>query len=768
MLEVYKSRPTVFTLDGLTNAVINFPLDLLETQPLWNLSAYAAVAMYVQNIFPIKDIKLVSETLLRNSVNNYLTIKTKVPQEQTFERDSHRQKRYKINLPSTSFASSDIEVESDSEIQSDEDENYSDNPSSNELKLQIVVESEDDDECDRIEPSQQLPSDKSSTIASPTSRILNSSGITRPNSAINVISSIVIPSKVESVPLVAISRDVEVPTSIGDTIPVEVSTSIGDTIPVEVATSIGDTIPVEVSTSIDMATSIECIGITSNEVITAAITLAEVIPINESTSIIKSTSTEIVASIDNEIVTSTGVVTPIEVEISSTAVASPIEVEISTEHSSNNTSKITNQQFTEGSEVDMLLEEAISTDNIPVVENSTTIISSVETKDSRNNIKSNETSIQVTNVISEGTTSAVEEIERPGSSTSSLGISRLEMRSELESLSQQKSDKYKYKIGDIILGKEKGYTYWPCKISMVKALSYKVKFYGRDTKGNVSTTWRSMEEDLDILEDALYHQIMILDENIDSAPRVPESDDKKRGKVSSKRHCCFYCNKPVFKVYRHYIDVHGKEKEVRELAILPPKSQQRKILPDKLRKQAESNNKLTLVQPWRHEVIHCTYENQVPEDPARSEDLHEPPMNTPDRVFDHKSGPQFMAMEEALLFIIDVRKRHKNLEQELNMQRHTSTLNNKRRNVTESGQTDSSLPSTLQGSQDDLDLSQDNNDTQDRQLVDVNRGTQTQVKRTPSGSTQFRRRKSDLESKFIGYTDSEIEQPSSVTQNQPK
>lgn len=88
------------------------------------------------------------------------------------------------------------------------------------------------------------------------------------------------------------------------------------------------------------------------------------------------------------------------------------------------------------------------------------------------------------------------------------------------------------------------------------------------------------------------------------------------------------------------------------------------------------------------------------------------------------------------------------------------------RKVTDSRQTETSLPNTLQEGQDDLDLSQDHGDTQDRQLVDVNRKTETQV--APSRSTQFRRNKSALESKFITYLDSQIKQPSSVIQNQPK
>lgn len=86
--------------------------------------------------------------------------------------------------------------------------------------------------------------------------------------------------------------------------------------------------------------------------------------------------------------------------------------------------------------------------------------------------------------------------------------------------------------------------------------------------------------------------------------------------------------------------------------------------------------------------------------------------------------------------------------------------------MTDSRQTETSLPNTLQEGQDDLDLSQDHGDTQDRQLVDVNRKTETQV--APSRSTQFRRNKSALESKFITYLDSQIKQPSSVIQNQPK
>lgn len=86
--------------------------------------------------------------------------------------------------------------------------------------------------------------------------------------------------------------------------------------------------------------------------------------------------------------------------------------------------------------------------------------------------------------------------------------------------------------------------------------------------------------------------------------------------------------------------------------------------------------------------------------------------------------------------------------------------------MTDSRQTETSLPNTLQEGQDDLDLSQDHDDTQDRQLVDVNKKTETQV--APSRSTQFRRNKSALESKFITYLDSQIKQPSPVIQNQPK
>lgn len=75
------------------------------------------------------------------------------------------------------------------------------------------------------------------------------------------------------------------------------------------------------------------------------------------------------------------------------------------------------------------------------------------------------------------------------------------------------------------------------------------------------------------------------------------------------------------------------------------------------------------------------------------------------------------------------------------------------RKVTDSRQTETSLPNTLQEGQDDLDLSQDHDDTQDRQLIDVNRKPETQV--APSRSTQFRRNKSALESKFITYLDSQ-------------
>ncbi|CAH1109929.1 unnamed protein product [Psylliodes chrysocephalus] len=86
--------------------------------------------------------------------------------------------------------------------------------------------------------------------------------------------------------------------------------------------------------------------------------------------------------------------------------------------------------------------------------------------------------------------------------------------------------------------------------------------------------------------------------------------------------------------------------------------------------------------------------------------------------------------------------------------------------VTDSCQTETSLPNTLQESQNDLDLSQDHDNTQGRQLVNVKGKSQTQV--TPSRSTQFRRNKSALESKLINYMDSQIKQPSPVIQNQPK
>ncbi|KAK9876206.1 hypothetical protein WA026_011337 [Henosepilachna vigintioctopunctata] len=57
--------------------------------------------------------------------------------------------------------------------------------------------------------------------------------------------------------------------------------------------------------------------------------------------------------------------------------------------------------------------------------------------------------------------------------------------------------------------------------------------------------------------------------------------------ISQKKHSCFYCQKLLCKIYRHYITVHKNEKDVREIIALPNKSGRRKLLLDNLRKKGD-------------------------------------------------------------------------------------------------------------------------------------------------------------------------------------
>ncbi|KAJ8951251.1 hypothetical protein NQ317_000558, partial [Molorchus minor] len=58
-------------------------------------------------------------------------------------------------------------------------------------------------------------------------------------------------------------------------------------------------------------------------------------------------------------------------------------------------------------------------------------------------------------------------------------------------------------------------------------------------------------------------------------------------KAPQKRHCCYYCHKQVFKIYRHYTEVHKEENEVKKISLLEKKNPLRKHLLDKLRKKGD-------------------------------------------------------------------------------------------------------------------------------------------------------------------------------------
>ncbi|KAK9875933.1 hypothetical protein WA026_011036 [Henosepilachna vigintioctopunctata] len=62
---------------------------------------------------------------------------------------------------------------------------------------------------------------------------------------------------------------------------------------------------------------------------------------------------------------------------------------------------------------------------------------------------------------------------------------------------------------------------------------------------------------------------------------------KTSATVTHKKHSCFYCQKLLNKIYRHYITIHKKEEDVREINTLPSNSGRRKLLLDNLRKKGD-------------------------------------------------------------------------------------------------------------------------------------------------------------------------------------
>lgn len=61
----------------------------------------------------------------------------------------------------------------------------------------------------------------------------------------------------------------------------------------------------------------------------------------------------------------------------------------------------------------------------------------------------------------------------------------------------------------------------------------------------------------------------------------------KKKKAPQRKHCCFFCEKKLFKIYRHYTEVHKDNQEIKEILSLPKKCTQRKILLDTLRKKGD-------------------------------------------------------------------------------------------------------------------------------------------------------------------------------------
>ncbi|CAH1984562.1 unnamed protein product [Acanthoscelides obtectus] len=92
------------------------------------------------------------------------------------------------------------------------------------------------------------------------------------------------------------------------------------------------------------------------------------------------------------------------------------------------------------------------------------------------------------------------------------------------------------------------------------------------------------------------------------------------------------------------------------------------------------------------------------------------------------------------------------------------------RKVTGSRQTESSLPSTSREGQEDMDVSKDINDMQSTSsdVQHTQFDSQMETGRTPSRSTLYRRKKSDLESKLASYIDSHNRQPALAIQSQPQ
>ncbi|XP_074035171.1 uncharacterized protein isoform X2 [Leptinotarsa decemlineata] len=78
---------------------------------------------------------------------------------------------------------------------------------------------------------------------------------------------------------------------------------------------------------------------------------------------------------------------------------------------------------------------------------------------------------------------------------------------------------------------------------------------------------------------------------------------KEKSKAPQKKHCCCFCQKRLFKVYRHYTEVHKTEREVREIINLPKKSAYRRSLLDKLRKKGDHLFNTQIKDKYQNDIV---------------------------------------------------------------------------------------------------------------------------------------------------------------------
>ncbi|XP_074035172.1 uncharacterized protein isoform X3 [Leptinotarsa decemlineata] len=86
-------------------------------------------------------------------------------------------------------------------------------------------------------------------------------------------------------------------------------------------------------------------------------------------------------------------------------------------------------------------------------------------------------------------------------------------------------------------------------------------------------------------------------------PHIRIPTGKEKSKAPQKKHCCCFCQKRLFKVYRHYTEVHKTEREVREIINLPKKSAYRRSLLDKLRKKGDHLFNTQIKDKYQNDIV---------------------------------------------------------------------------------------------------------------------------------------------------------------------